>query len=264
MKIKLTQEKLQEMLEKLLMQDMFPSSIIRTKNGKLYSIQREEHGRAYRYVEFNKNFFDEIDDDEDIFELDVEKTLNIIKELPATQMLIVEKSSDKIAIKRMVVDEKGNIKEKGHTMKTYKEPEGKVLDKLPFELKDGIPIIGSQRTALDTKFTIDLEDLKTITNRGGKLKTEMYKFYFENHEIAVRIGDLHTFSDFDIDTPKGRIINGSDLEVMFTYGIPQVANTFREKEVTFNTKTSSPIWITEKTDKYAMGVFIPPFTESSE
>jgi hypothetical protein len=261
MKLKLKQEKLQEMLEKLLMQDMFPSSIIRTKDGKLFSIQREEHGRAYRFVEFNKNFFDEIDDEEDIIELDVEKTLNLIKDLPANQMLIFEKVVDKISIKRMIVDDKGNVKEKGHTMKSYKEPEGKLLEKLPFDFKDGTPILGTQRLALDTIFTIDLGDLKTITKKGSTLKTDTYKFSYDNNEIVVRVGDLHAFSDYDVDRPQGKILNGTDLSAMFTYGIPQVANTFREKDVRFNTRTSSPIWITEKTDTYTLGVFIPPYTE---
>lgn len=266
MKFKIKQEKFQELLEKLILKDIFPSSIIATKNGVLYSIQKEEHGRALRYVKFNKSYFDEIDNSVESIEIDVEKTLSLIKNISAGTPLEIETKGNKLSIKKLVVDKQGKvIDEKGFTMIAYKEPQGAITEQIPFEIKDGVPIVGDGKIALTSHFTIDLSELKGITAYGSSLKTEFYKFMFEkkegksNKEIAVRIGGIHDFNDYDVEYPKGEIKSEGELAVTFTYAIPQIAATFRQKDTTFRTKTDCPVWIYEGCDTYILGVLVPPF-----
>ena len=62
MKFVLKQENLEYMLEKLSVGNMFPSCVITLKEGKIFSIQREDSGRSLRMAKFNKEFFEEIQD----------------------------------------------------------------------------------------------------------------------------------------------------------------------------------------------------------
>ena len=250
MKFKLKQEKLLDLLEKLIVKDIFPSTVISTKEGKLFSIQKEEHGRALRFLRVNKNFFDEIDDSTESIELDLDKTISIVKNILPNTVLTFEVKGNKVSITGKGVN--ANI--------SYKEPE-KVLTELPFELKDGTPHIGEEKVPLDTHFDIKLPDFKDIAGYAGSLGTEFYKFTFDNDKIAVRIGDLHDFSDYVIFNPSGDIKKDGSLEVFFTYGIPQIAGTFK-KEVSIKTKTNSPGWFYEITDEYILGVLIPPYVEA--
>jgi hypothetical protein len=51
MQFKLSQPKLKDMIQKLMVQNIFPYIILMLKEGKIISIQREECGAAMRYVE---------------------------------------------------------------------------------------------------------------------------------------------------------------------------------------------------------------------
>lgn len=266
MKFKIKQEKFQELLEKLLLKDVFPSSIIATKNGILFSIQKEEHGRALRYVKFNKIYFDEIDNSVESIEIDVEKALHVLKNISADTPLIIETKGNKLSIQRLIVDKDGKVIDiKGITMLAFKEPQGPINEQIPFEIKESVPYVGEGKVALSTYFTVDLSELKSMTAFGSSLKTEFYKFMFEqketkpNKEIAVRIGGIHDFNDYDTSYPKGEIKTPGDLAVTFTYGLPQIADTFRQKEVNFRTKTDCPGWIYEGNESYLLGVLIPPY-----
>ena len=131
---------------------------------------------------------------------------------------------------------------------------------LPFEIKDGTPLIGESKLALDTHLKINLDEFKSISGYAGVLKTEFYKFLIDEKKIAVRVGNLHDFSDYHTEYPEGKIENGNELEVIFTYGVPQIADTFRQ-DVHIKTKTNSPAWIFEKDKGYILGVLIPPYVQ---
>lgn len=251
MKFEIKQAKFQELLEKLLVKDIFPSCLISTKDQKLYSVQKEEHGRALRFVEFNTSYFDRIDNSEDSIELDVERTLSVVKNISPSTDLTVEIKGNKLSISGERVDI--NI--------AFKEPEGTIETKMPFDLDGDIPLIGEGKLPLDTKFTIKLEDLKNLSAYASSLKTEFYKFNIKDDELTVKIGDLHNFSDFIIFEPRGDIPEGTKLEVIFTYGIPQIADTFRKEDIVIRAKSNSPAWVEEKTDDYRLGVLIPPYSE---
>ena len=236
------------LLEKLLIKDMFPSSIISTKEGKLFSIQKEEHGRALRFLKVEKEFFDSIDDATETIEVDLSKVISIIKNVPAETELLVSTKGNKLSISGRDVDI--NI--------SYKEPEGEVLQKLPIEFKEGVPHVGKSKVALTDKFFIKQESFKAISSYSGSLKTEFYKFLFDNGKIKVRVGDLHDTSDYAVLKLNGDISTGEDLEVIFTYGMPQISDTF-DSDVHVFAKTSNPAWFYESGKNHLLGILIPPY-----
>ena len=256
MKFVLKQEKLQDLFEKLLVKDMFPSSIITTKEGKLFSIQKEEHGRALRFLNVKGSFFESIDDSAQSIELDIERALNMIKNILPNTVLTVETKGNKLSISGKNVD----------AYLSFKEPDGEVMNSLSdakFNFKDGVPHIGNEQVPLNDFFEIKLPEFKDLANFASSLKTEFYKFNIDGGKIAVRVGDLHDFSDYVILNPDGKINKGKDLNVIFTYGIPQIANTFHEV-INIRSSTDCPGWFYENTDDYTLGVLIPPYVESGE
>jgi len=133
------------------------------------------------------------------------------------------------------------------------------MQDLPFEIKDGTPLIGESKLPLEDYFKIDLSEFKNISAYAGILKTEFYKFIVnENKKISVRVGNLHDFSDYHVENPSGKVEAGKEVEVIFTYGIPQIADTFRQ-DVNIRTKTNSPAWIYETDKNYILGILIPPY-----
>ena len=248
MKFKLKQEKLQTLLEKLLVKDMFVDSVISVKDKKLFSIQREEHARALRFAKFNESFFEEIDDSTEAINIDIQKIFNVIKNISAETDLTVEIKGNKLSISGKNVD----------INFSYKEPTEEVLTALPFEMDDGCPIVGDTKDKLDTSIKITLEDFKGISAYGSAMKTEFYKFMIKNKKVSVRVGDLHEFSDYVIFEPDSKVLNGPELDSTYTYGIAQVAETF-DSDINIKTKTACPIWIYEGTKDHILGVLIPPY-----
>lgn len=276
MQFKLKQEKLENMLEKLVMKDMFPSCIISIKDGKIFSIQKEEHGRALRFLKFNNSFFNEIGDSEESIKIDCKKMLGLVKTITPTTDLIIETKGNKISI----LGENKTTGKKIDLNLAWKEPDEDIKTSLPFPMENGVPIIGESKVKLDAYFTIDLKDFKDIAQYGNILGTEFYKFSFIDKKIVVRVGDLSDLTDFALYTPKERIVElveednkevekivaefgikaGEELNVIFTYGMPQIADTF-ENEVHIKTHTDSPSWMYEGTKEYVHGILIPPYVE---
>ncbi len=249
MKFEIKQDKFENMLDKLLLKDMFGSSILCFKNKKVFSIQREESARALRFAKFEKSFFESIDDEEAVIEIDTKKLLGILKQSLSKSVLTVSIDKNKLSVK----GEKADIR------LSYKEPdESEVLKELTFTFQKGVPLIGEQKVALDTYFTMEIGDFKELANYGATLKTDFYKFSFNKDKIEARIGDLHEFSDYVLYTPNGEIKKGDLKEVIFTYGMQQIASTF-ENIIEVRTKTNSPAWIFEGTKEYVVGVLLPPY-----
>ena len=249
MKFEIKQEKLENMLEKLLFKDMFGSSVMCFGKKKVFSIQREEAARALRFVKFEEPFFESIGDEEMAIEIDTQKVLGIVKKILPGSIVTVGIKDNKLSIKGGKVDAR----------LSYKEPD-EVLKELTFSFEKGVPVIGEQKVPLDTHFTIKVEDFKDIGDCGSTLKTDFYKFSFNKDNVEVRIGDLHEFSDYVLFTPEGEIKKGDLTEVIFTYGIQQIASTF-ENIVEIRTRTNSPAWIHEGTKEYVIGVLIPPYVD---
>jgi len=253
MKFKLKQQKLVDLLEKLLVKDIFTTCVFSVKQGTLFSVEKEEHGRAMRFLKVNKNFFEDIDESTESIELNLEKTLSIVKTILPETELTFETKGNKVVISGKNVN--ANI--------SFKEPT-EILEKMPFETKDGVLHFVSSKMKdnipLDRHFIIKLPDFKDIGQFANNLGTEFYKFMLDG-KLSVRIGDLHDFSDYVVFSPETTVKSGKDLEVFFTYGIPQIAATFQQ-DVNVKTKTNSPGWFYESTDEYTLGVLIPPYVES--
>jgi len=262
MKIKLKQENLINMLEKLMVDNMFPSCIITIKDKTIFSIQREEHGRALRFAKFKEKYFDFISDENETIHINAEKFLNIIKKIPATTEINLIKEKDKIVIKGEYDGRKVEPR------LSYLEPEDVIekLEDVNLQMKDGILHFGKkdqEKIALDTKLSIEMQDIKDIVDYASAIDTEFYKFSLKDNIIKVNVGDLYGNSDVIEFYPKGKVIKGNILETVFTYGIPQVSKTFG-KEINIHTKSNCPAWIYENTDEYVLGVFIPPYTQEEE
>jgi len=244
-----------------MVKDIFISTVISIKGKTVYSIQKEEHGRAIRFAKFNEEYFESIDESmEESIELNIGKTLKVIKNIPATVPLIIETKKEKLSISGEKPD--GQVID---IKLTYNEPEDdvvKTLEALNIKMKDTTPIVTEQQISLDTQFSIKLEDFKEITSYASSLGTEFYRFFIEEKKIGVRIGNLDSISDEVTYYPKAKLVSGDALDVVYTYGIAQIGETF-ERDVIICCKSNCPAWIYETLpQKYILGLYIPPFEES--
>lgn len=239
--------------------NMFPSCIITIKDGNLFSIQKEEHARALRFVKFSNAYFDQIEGEKESIHFNAEKLIGITKRIPTNTDISIETSKGKIIVEAEFDGRK--IKPKI----SYLKPEQTIEDlkKANVDIRDGIPFVGKDEKSmigLDAHFSLDLGDMKDIADYGNTLGTEMYKFYFEKNKPIIRVGDLHMHSDSVVYEPKGEIIKGEGLETVFTYGIPQIASTF-DSDISIKTKSNCPGWFYESGDNYVLGVLLPPYVE---
>jgi DNA polymerase III sliding clamp (beta) subunit (PCNA family) len=250
MKFVLKQEKLEDMLEKLMVKDILPKSVLVAKGKTIQSVQKEEHARAFRLLKLNENYFESIDEveDEEAIEFDVKKMSSLIKNIPANMNITWETKGNKIELS--AEHRKFGV--------AIVEPE-EIEKKLPFELKDGAPTW--DETSLDTKVVIKTSDFKEISGYANSLATEFFNFKLDGKKLSIHVGDIHDFTEYAIlDITDVDIKKGKELDVAFTYAIPQIADTFRE-EATIWAKTDMPAWFYEKTDEYFLGVLVPPYTE---
>jgi hypothetical protein len=255
MKFKLKQEKLENLLEDLMVKDMIPSSIISVKEDKLFSVQREEHARALRFLNVKKSYFEEfLCDKEESIEINVPTVLGVVKKM-TSDILTVETKDNRLLISG------GNIKSR----LTVQEPEGTVTKTFPFEMDGDMPLIGVDKIPLDTYISLDVSDLKEITEFGSSLKTVFYKFDIDDQKkIKIGVGDVLGVGNTVSSVPSsGRIEKGEKLSVVFSYAVSQVADIF-QGEVSIKTSTNSPAWFYEETDDYLLGILVPPYIDDEE
>ena len=263
MKFVIKQEKLTFMLDKLLVGDMFPSSVMTTRDGTLFSIQREERGRSLRMLKLQEKFFESIDkESNESIEIDTNKFLKTVKRLPPGMVLTCETKGNKLSIL-------GHFKDGRETnpQLTIKQPEGEILSKLPFTLdKEKNPVVKNTEGIdypLDVHILLNIPDFKEISDNASAIKTEFYSFNLIEKKLHINVGDVNATSDNWTFQPSAEIKSGEDLNVIFTYGIPQISSTFG-KNVSIHTATDSPGWFFEQSGEHALGVFIPPYTKSTD
>ncbi len=253
MKFVVKQEKLEDMLEKLMVKDVLPKSVLVAKGKTIQSVQKEEHARAFRLLKLNENYFESIDEvEEEAIEFDVKKVIGIVKTIPANMNITWETKGNKIELSA----------ENRRFGIAIVEPE-EVEKKLPFTLgKDNAPTWDDE--SLDTKLTVKTSDFKELSQYASSLTTEFYKVTLKDKKLSVRVGDIHEFDEYAIlDITDVEIEKGKELDVIFTYALPQIADTFRE-EATIWAKTGMPAWFYEKTDEHFLGVLVPPYAEDEE
>lgn len=239
------------MLEKLTVKDMFPNSILSIKNDiqpKVYSIQKQDDGKALRFLKFNSSFFDRVqcEKDESVV-LEIKKIHKMIKTIPSTATLNIKTEDGKVKI----------FGEGINFVLNYNYPEVGVLTNLPFSFENGYPVVSEHNIKLDVCFKIKLQDFKEIADYSSTLKTNIYKFTITKKEFMARVGDLHEFSDFITLSPKIDLLNGENLEAMFAYGLKEISKTF-DNDVTICTQTNAAGWFYEVGKEHVLGILIPP------
>jgi len=273
MKFKLKQEKFEELLKKLALNSLYPSTVISVRKAKdgtnpiLFSIQNETHARAMRYLKVKHTYFDEIEDSNDSIEFDMNRLLAVVKKMKPGTDLTVEAVNNKVKVggvyERTDADVNVISSRKFSAHISYKEPDEEVVTDLPFAIKDGVPHIGGKQVPLNIKFEINLEDFKEMTDSVSTVKSEFYKFVIKDGKLWVRAGELHEYDDFWNYEVDYKIIDVGDLNVVINFAISDIAKTLG-KDPVIQTATQAPSWIFEKTDDYFFGVLIPPFISDED
>jgi len=255
MKFKLKQEKMRDLFEKMIVQNLFPMSIIKATETEVISLQKEANATAIRFARFKKEYFDELKVEEsEVIELDIQRALAITKKVLPGTILTFETKGDKVIIS----GERVNIN------LSYKKPkEDEILETMPFDsVKEGIPVI--KGVALDTEIKIKLADLKDAVDYGASLSTEYYTFKTKKGKLEIRVGDLHKYSDFVIFKPKIEVDEDKETETIYTTGLTQISNTFIEDELTIKYASDAPALIYEKNNECMLSILLPPQPKSKE
>lgn len=245
MEFTLIQKKFQYLLEKLIVKDMFPISVLSIKNGKIFSIQKEDDKRAFRLLKFNKSFFDTINGNDESFEFDIKKIHKMIKGIPSTALLKIKMANDILSITGDGIDFVFSCNKLG----------SEAMTSLPFSFDNNIPVVTSKKIKLDTCFKISLSNFKNAAGYATTLKTNTFKLFSNNGAVTMRIGDLYSFSDY-ITLDMG-VKTSDDFDVVFTYGLKQISKTF-DNDINICTKTEAAGWFYEVTNKHVLGILIPP------
>lgn len=261
MKFVLKQEKLEDMLEKLMVKDILPKSVLVAKGKTIQSVQKETHSRAFRFLKIKEKYFESIDEveDEESIEFDAKKVIGLVKTIPSNLDVTWETKGNKIEIS-------SDCRKFGVAII---EPEV-VEKKLPFEMKDGIPTWDEESLDTNLKIVRKKEDedkniietnIKEVTQHISQLSTDFSTFNLDNGELRIRTGEVTDFAEFaEILVSNVEVVTGDKLNVTFTYAIPQIIDTFRQ-DIEIWAKTDMPAWFYEKTNEYFLGVLVPPYTE---
>lgn len=250
MKFVVKTQKLEFMLEKLLVKDMIPSAILSVKNGTLFSIQKEEKGRSLRMLKLEKCFFESIDESaNESIQIDIAKFLKNAKLFPPTEKLECE-------VKGSVMILKGEKRAPALTIET---PRSDILTKLPFNIESNIPIVTDDQGVeikLDVEVVVDVVEFKEIIKGAEAIGTEFYEFTENDGKFLTVVGDLNSHEK-DPFYPKATL-KGKEFKAVYTYGMQQIAATFTEP-IHINMANDAPAWIFETSKEHLLGVFIPPF-----
>jgi len=241
------------MLNKLYFDGMFHRVYITQKDEKLFSIQTQEHGRARRFLRFDKSFFIDIGDGEKSMVIDVKKIMNVTQDIPDNKLIDVTNNDTKIII---------SAKREKHSI-GWKYPKEEILTSVPFTIENRVYTVYNRekniKIPLEVYFTVEKKSFKRIGNHLKNYRSKFTKFYFLRGKLKIRVGGLQDSSDFVTLEPKSEIKNGKQLSVIVLYGMKEIGNTF-DGDIHIRTKTDSPMWIYESSDEgMTHGLMIAPF-----
>lgn len=267
MKFKLQNHKLIHLFEMLTVDDMISQPVISVEEDRLSSIQNEEHARALRVLNVNTSYFEEFDcPGEESIEIDIEKITSYLKNIKSDKILTVETKNNNLLL---ITGE--DVKIKTRFTRQTEVTKNKFLKKSPLEIKNGVPVVGEDKIPMDVHFSINLDDFKKVATLIDDIETTIFKFRIGDEKIVVAeiLGDAdrHGFTNsISLSFPDAKITMGAEktLKVGFTYGIEQIASTFKNKIIEVKTGTDVPAWFIEKTDEYELDVLIPPYLEEEE
>lgn len=256
MKIKMKQHKLISFLEKLYLSGAYPIAHItieeRNDDVVLRSIQKEAGARSLRYFNATSEYFDELEPTKVPFILEVEKIIKVIKNTPSDEDITITKQGEKISVK-------GNRVDLNLNYQIVNEDE--LTTKIPLKMIDGTPHFGKDvDIPLSTKMKMKLSELKDITSYASSINTTTYQFVIANKKLNIRIGDIHKLEDYILFDSNVSVDEQTSLDVIMTYGINEIANTFQQPQFIMFTDTDKPLLAQEKSSTYTLGVFLPPYT----
>lgn len=258
MKIKIVQAKLLEILDYLYVDGLFPFSVLTTKDGKLYSSQKEKEGFGYRYAMFLGDYFNEITEEKESVKIDIEKVKKFAGLRKPDELITLQYPSPKAKNKLFI---KGGRARDNISVTKVDESETKIS--IPFKIENKVPYLNKGQVALDTHVTISLATFKEITSYATAHGTEFFKFKIgSDKKLEVRIGDIHDLDDYSIYEPNSQVYNvDGTLDVTFTKGIKEIAKTFT-RDVEIHMKSGLPAWFSEVSQNHRFGVLIPPLKEA--
>jgi len=257
MKIELMQPKLLEILDYLYVDGLFPFSIITTKDGKLYSSQKEKEGFGYRYAMFLGDYFKSITKEKESVKIDIEKIKKFASLRKPDDVITLQYPSPKFDSKILIKG--GRAKD---NISVTKIDEAETKTGIPFKIENKTPYLNKGQTALDTHITISLASFKEVTSYATAHGTEFFKFSIgKDKKLELRIGDIHDLDDFTTYEPNCQVhnVNGS-LDVTFTKGIKELSKTFT-RDVEIHMKSNMPAWFSEVSQSHKFGVLLPPMKE---
>jgi hypothetical protein len=255
MKIKIKQKKLITLLEQLNMNGAYPIAhiIIEEKDNTVMfrSIQKESAARSLRYFMATSDYFDDLQPSQVPFILQVEKIIKVIKNIPSEEPITITRRENKLSIEGNRIS---------LNMNHQPVNENELITKIPLSVKYGIVHISSNvELPLDVKFNMKLSELKDIVSYASALNSTTYRFLMMNKKLKIRIGDIHELDDYIIFDSNTTVEDKTSLDVMITYGINEISNTFQQKDFTVHTGTDKPFLVQEKGEHYKLGILLPPY-----
>jgi hypothetical protein len=225
------------MLRKLLLGDVFSTVNITVENGKVTSRQLGYDGLFYRIVVFKETYFEFIFGS-DSFNVDARKIYkNFLRTFPS-KLITVEKKGEKLYFSS------------GRTscaieLEEYHE------DEMPFSFRHDIPIFDNT-TELDVYFMVGRGDFITMTRRMKPFDRNL-TLVIENGDVLLK--KFHDKGGFS-RKPIQKLFHGDELNLTFGEHLKYLEPAFSENEIYVHAKTNLPMWITEETDDYALGVMV--------
>jgi hypothetical protein len=225
------------MLKKLLLGDVFTTVNITVENGKLTSRQLGYEGVFYRVVVFKETYFEFINGS-DSFIVDAKKIYKEFLRTFSSGRITVEKKEEKLYFSSG----------KTHCAIETSEYEE---DEMPFSFRHGVPIFDNT-TKLDVYFMVGRKDFLTMTRR--------MKPFDRNLTLVIEDGDVvlkkfYAKGGFS-RKPIQKLFHGDELNLTFGEHLKYLESAFSENEIYIRAKTDLPMWITEETDDYALGVMV--------
>jgi hypothetical protein len=225
------------MLKKLLIGEIFTTVNITVENVRLTSRQCDNSGTLYRIVVFKEPYFNFIYGS-DSFNVDAKKIYKEYLKTFPSGLIKVDKKGDKLYFTS------GKMHCEIETSE-YEE------DEIPFSFRDNVPVFDNT-TELDVYFKVGRKDFFTLT-RPIKHYCENLNIVIENGVVVLR--KFHEKGSF-YRKPIQELFHGDELNLTFGENLRNLEPAFSENEIYIHAKTNLPIWITEETDDYALGIMV--------
>lgn len=279
MKIKIVKEKLITILDYLSVDGLFPFPILTTvkdKPNKLFSVQSNKDGFAFRYAVFLKEFFNSISKEDEAVRIDGEQVKGFVSlAKPKDEITLLYPSpvgDNQLQIIRP--KKKGVFKTNIIVTKLDKED---IKTGLPFKMikKDtespAIPYLEKGTVPLDTHIELSIDDFKEITSYAMKHGTDYIRFRIEKgteakvySKLRVIVGDIRGIennSDLEVDSTIKSIT--SELDITFTRGFKELTKTFA-RDIDIKMRSGMPALFTEHSQSHIIRVLLTPVKEGEE